>query len=121
MPCARCCITLPDGACAPATAVVLPDPATRLALPCSLLRADQVWEIAQSEGFPSKRYTKKMLQQLKEARLVVTKPMAGDGTNRKSGHRNFGYRLNLVQQRQRQARLEARAERDGSRRGLAAQ
>lgn len=81
------------------------------------LTSEQVWQVAQAEGLPSKRFTKKMLQQLKTAGLVATKPAGGHVAGRKQGTRNFVYSLKEVQQRQRQARLQARGE-GGSRSSL---
>ncbi|KAL4440257.1 hypothetical protein ABPG75_003258 [Micractinium tetrahymenae] len=74
------------------------------------LTSDQVWQAAQAEGLPSKRFTKKMLQQLKDAGWVITKPLPGHAAGKKQHTRNFGYRLNKVQQQRRQSRLEARGE-----------
>lgn len=92
-------------------------PFTRPNLTHPLWRAEQVWQVAQAEGLPSKRFTKKMLQQLKTAGLVATKPAGGHVAGRKQGTRNFVYSLKEVQQRQRQARLQARGE-GGSRSSL---
>ncbi|KAL4427339.1 hypothetical protein ABPG77_003248 [Micractinium sp. CCAP 211/92] len=73
------------------------------------LTSDQVWQAAQVEGLPSKRFTKRMLQQLKQAGLVVTKP-AGGHVSKKHGTRNFVYRLSQTKQEQRQARPQAGSE-----------
>jgi MarR-like DNA-binding transcriptional regulator SgrR of sgrS sRNA len=63
--------------------------------------AAQVWEQAEQAGLKSKRFTKMMLHQLREAGWVKTQPLGGSG---KKGHKNFGYRLNLAKQQQYQAK-----------------
>lgn len=57
-----------------------------------------MWEAAQPLGLRSKRFTKQMLQQLREGGWVKTQPL-GAGP-KKHGHKSFGYRLNPAKQRQ---------------------
>lgn len=61
----------------------------------SALTADEVWSRAQVEGFKSKRFTKRMLQDMKAAGHVVTQPsgqptQTGGHTKRKVA---FAYTL----------------------------
>lgn len=65
-----------------------------------------MWEAAEPLGLRSKRFTKLMLQQLRDAGWVKTQPMGGAKGGKK--HKSFGYRLNPAKQQQREASLAAR-------------
>lgn len=83
-----------------------------------LLLAAQVWEQAQKAGLKSKRFTKQMLHQLKDAGWVKTQPLHASGSGKKQ--RSHGYRLNPKRQEERRVTLEGRARRAGQARAAAA-
>lgn len=60
--------------------------------------AAQVWEAAAPLGLKSKRFTKQMLQELRDAGWVKTQPLQAG-----KKHKSFGYRLNQTMQQQRAA------------------
>ncbi|KAI7837874.1 hypothetical protein COHA_008361 [Chlorella ohadii] len=68
-----------------------------------LLTSTQIWEAAEPLGLKSKRFTKQMLVQLRNAGYVQTKPLPA--TTKKHAKR-FGYRLAPQHQQQQQAQQQ---------------
>jgi hypothetical protein len=68
-----------------------------------------VWEAAAAQGLASKRFTKRMLAQLRAAGWVKAQPLPH--TSKK--HKSFGYRLNPAAQKQRAAKLQRAVARGG--------
>jgi hypothetical protein len=66
--------------------------------------AEQIWQRAEQEGLRSKRFTKMMLQQMKQGGWVKTQPLGGG-----KKHRNFGYKLLLARQLEHTPKLECQA------------